>query len=105
MIADPVGASNVALNMACCSVDARWVLFGFLGGKLVEGNFDMGPLLMKRIQLLTTTLKTRSDKYKTELISQLRQTFFLSGHKLKLINDRTFAMSDVQSAHAYMETD
>ena len=48
IIADPVGAQNALKNIACCSVDARWVLFGFLGGSKLQ-NFDLGPLLAKRI--------------------------------------------------------
>ena len=103
IIADPVGAQNALKNIACCSVDARWVLFGFLGGSKLQ-NFDLGPLLAKRIQLLTTTLKTRSDDYKANLIEKLSDYYFKSGKSFKQITDRVFKMSEVQEAHAYIES-
>ena len=48
VIADPVGAQNVVANQKSATVDSRWVLYGFLGGAMCE-NFDMRPLLAKRI--------------------------------------------------------
>lgn len=67
VIADPVGAQNVAVNQKSAALDCRWVLYGFMGGSMCQ-SFDMGPLLRKRIQLIATTLKSRSVDYKTELI-------------------------------------
>lgn len=78
MIADPVGASNAVRNIASLAVDGRWVLYGSMGGRIIE-NFDMGSLMAKRGALLTTTLKTRSKEYKTNLLQQLGKVFFNSG--------------------------
>lgn len=80
-------------------------MFGFLGGRVIPEGFDLGPMLMKRIQLLPTTLKTRSDDYKSDLIEKMKTTYFHSSHSFKQINDKTFKMSDVAAAHAYMESD
>ena len=60
VIADPVGAQNAAQNQKSAALDCRWILYGFLGGSVCQ-NFDMGPLLRKRIQLIATTLKSRSN--------------------------------------------
>ena len=35
VIADPVGAPNALRNIASCGLDARWVLYGFLGGRVI----------------------------------------------------------------------
>lgn len=67
MIADPVGASNAARNIAALALDGRWVLYGTMGGTKVE-NFDLGALIAKRGALLSTTLKTRSKEYKKSLL-------------------------------------
>ena len=67
MIADPVGASNAIRNVACLALDGVWVLYGSMGGRIVE-NFDLGSLIAKRGALMTTTLKTRSNDYKKELL-------------------------------------
>ena len=48
IILDPIGAESIAKNSVCCATDARWVLYGFLGGSAAE-HFDMGPILRKRI--------------------------------------------------------
>ena len=75
VIADPVGASNAARNVASLAIDSRWVLFGTMGGTKVE-NFDLGALLAKRGALLTTTLKTRSKDYKKALLEEMSKVFF-----------------------------
>ena len=75
IIADPVGAQNVSINAKCAAMDCRWVLYGFLGGSKVP-EFDMSLLLKKRIQLLATTLKNRSDQYKADLIKEVGRTLF-----------------------------
>ena len=67
IIADPVGASNAARNIASLAIDGKWVLYGSMGGRIVE-NFDLGALVAKRGTLQTTTLKTRSIEYKTDLL-------------------------------------
>ena len=67
VIADCVGASNANRNVASLALDGRWVFYGTMGGRIVE-NFDMGALLAKRGNLLSTTLKTRSPAYKAELL-------------------------------------
>lgn len=43
VIADPVAASNAARNVASLALDGRWVLYGTMGGRIVE-NFDLGSL-------------------------------------------------------------
>ena len=67
IITDPVAASNAARNIASLAIDGKWVLYGTMGGRIVE-NFDMGALLAKRGTLQATTLKTRSAEYKTDLL-------------------------------------
>ena len=56
-------------------MDCRWILYGFLGGSKVP-EFDMSLLLRKRIQLIATTLKNRSDQYKADLIVSVGKALF-----------------------------
>jgi len=64
----------------------------------------MGVLLRKRIQLIATTLKSRSDTYKADLISQVGEKLFpASGPKLQAVVDKEFKMSEASAAHVYME--
>ena len=109
LIADPVGAQNVVVNQRCAAVDCRWVLYGFLGGSSCD-NFDMRPLLAKRIQLISTTLKSRSNQYKTDLISKLGQVLFPTAEsdwkdfKAVPVIEQTFGMSQAREAHDFMES-
>jgi len=103
VIADPVGASNAMRNVASLAVDGKWVLYGSLGGRIIE-NFDLGALVAKRGILFTTTLKTRSVEYKTELIQKLAKHFFHSGHGFKPVIEKVLPMSDAKQAHELMES-
>jgi len=51
--------------------DARWVIYGSLGGVKLDGEVPLGKLLMKRASILTSTLRNRSDDYKTELLNDM----------------------------------
>jgi NADPH:quinone reductase-like Zn-dependent oxidoreductase len=101
VIADPVGASNATRNVASLAIDGRWVLYGSMGGRIVE-NFDIGALVAKRGALLTTTLKTRSKEYKKSLLEDMSKIFF--SQKFKPVTEKVFAMSSASEAHLLMES-
>ena len=103
VIADPVGASNAVRNVASLSVDGRWVLYGSMGGRIVE-NFDLGSLIAKRGTFHTTTLKTRSNLYKQELLNKLSHEYFKGGYQYKPITEVILPMSKASEAHTLMES-
>lgn len=92
VIADPVGASNASRNVASLAIDGRWVLYGSMGGRIVE-NFDLGSLVAKRGALLSTTLKTRSKEYKKALLDEVNKVFFTSGFPFKPVTEKILPMS------------
>ena len=68
----PVGNSYFAENCACLAVDGRYILYGMLSGQTEDLDPGvLGKLLAKRISLLPTTLRSRSDSYKAELGARL----------------------------------
>ena len=69
VILDPVGASYAVQNLKMLAVDGRWVNIGLMGGRRVE--LDLAQLLGKRIRLIGSTLRTRDDDFKAELIRSL----------------------------------
>lgn len=75
-----------------------------MSGALVE-NFNMGIFLRKRIQLHFTTLRSRSDAYKSELISNFKKDILphFSTNKLKLIIDHKHVIDwqDEQAHEAF----
>ena len=65
----------------------------------------MSVLLKKRIQLIATTLKSRSDQYKADLIVSVGQTLFGNQEtKMNAIIDKEFPFSKATEAHLYMES-
>jgi NADPH2:quinone reductase len=66
MIIDPVGQSHVARNLACAARDAHWVMLAFMSGHVVQ-NFDLRPVLFKRLRIEGTTLRSRDLEYQRAL--------------------------------------
>ena len=71
MILDCVGASFSNNTIQLLSEDSRWVIYGLMGGAKVD--LDLGKLLRLRTNLMFTTLKARSDEYKTDLIQEFTE--------------------------------
>ncbi|MGN8278641.1 NAD(P)H-quinone oxidoreductase [Pseudomonas sp. SMN5] len=104
VILDPVGANYAGLNVKLLSVDGRWVLIGLMSGRSAE--FDLAQVLGKRIQLLGSTLRSRDDQFKADLISELgRQVWPLfSEGRLSPQLARTFAIEDAEAAFKELAT-
>jgi NADPH:quinone reductase-like Zn-dependent oxidoreductase len=88
----------------CASLDCRWVVYGLLSGYLVH-EFDLSKMLTKRIQLSFTTLRNRSDEFKTNLINDFRNDIiphFSSGGMIPVI-DTILHVSQIKEAHERME--
>lgn len=65
----------------------RWILYGGLGGLVVQ-NASLGRLLSKHIRLEATTLRSRSLEYRAELVQSFGQTIL-----------PRFASGDIQVLH------
>ena len=57
-VLDCVGSSNVESTIKLLDVDGRWILYGLLSGG--KADINLGLLLAKRINLISTTLKSRT---------------------------------------------
>lgn len=100
VILDPVGGNYAALNLKLMALDGRWVLIGLMGGR--EATLDLAQVLAKRVQLLGSTLRSRSDQFKADLLSDLGQhvwPLFAEG-RLRPQLARAFAVKDAEAAFA-----
>ncbi|USU02284.1 zinc-binding dehydrogenase [Pseudomonas siliginis] len=100
VILDPVGGNYAALNLKLMALDGRWVLIGLMGGR--EAKLDLAQVLAKRVQLLGSTLRSRSDQFKADLLSDLGQhvwPLFAEG-RLRPQLARAFAVKDAEAAFA-----
>lgn len=100
VILDPVGASYAALNLKILGLDGRWVNIGLMGGRRAE--LDLAHLLSKRIQLIGSTLRSRSDAFKGELTAQLTEKVWplFSSGALNPQVEEVFAWTDAEAAFA-----
>ena len=100
VILDPVGGNYAALNLKLMALDGRWVLIGLMGGR--EAKLDLAQVLAKRVQLLGSTLRSRSDQFKADLLSDLGQhvwPLFAEG-RLRPQLARALAVKDAEAAFA-----
>lgn len=102
VILDPVGASYAALNLKILGLDGRWVNIGLMGGRRAE--LDLAQLLSKRVQLIGSTLRSRSDAFKGELIAQLTDKVWplFSSGALDPQVEEEFAWTDAEAAFAQL---
>lgn len=100
VILDPVGGNYSALNLKLMALDGRWVLIGLMGGR--EAKLDLAQVLAKRVQLLGSTLRSRDDQFKADLLSDLGQQvwpLFAEG-RLSPQLAKAFAGKDAEAAFA-----
>jgi NADPH2:quinone reductase len=72
MILDPVGASYLAENLASLKQDGRLVNIGIMGGGKAELN--LGLVLMKRLSIIGSTLRSQPLAVKAPLAQALAGT-------------------------------
>lgn len=104
VILDPVGGGYAELNLQVAAQDARWVLIGVMGGR--EAKLDMGLMLGKRVQLIGSTLRSRDDAFKAELLRELGQEVLplFTEKRLNPQIARTFPISEAEEAFAELAT-
>ncbi|SFM15720.1 NAD(P)H-quinone oxidoreductase [Halopseudomonas yangmingensis] len=102
---DPVGANYAAEHLQLLGVDARWVLIGLMGGR--EARLDLATLLVKRISLIGSTLRTRDAEFKAGLLARMEQRLwplFASG-QLRPLVARRFGFDQAEQAFAELAAD
>lgn len=104
-IIDFIGQNYWKQNIDCIAVDGKMaILAAMSGAKLEEANIS--KILIKRIQITGSTLRSRSLDYQRELTEQFAEfalPLFVEG-KLKPIIDSIFDWSLAELAHKHMET-
>jgi tumor protein p53-inducible protein 3 len=104
VIVDFIAAPYFQDNLGCLRTDGRLVMLALLGGpKLQEGN--LAPVLQKRLSILGSTLRSRSQEYQRKLSKELAAFLIpkLESGQVKPVVDTLFPWNEVKAAHAYME--
>ncbi|WP_340680791.1 NAD(P)H-quinone oxidoreductase [Paraglaciecola sp.] len=105
LIIDFVGGDYVNRNLAVLNRDGCIIQLAMLGGRYTE-NFDMALMLGKRATLKASTLRNRSNEYKTALIQAFEQNCWpqLNNGQLSPVIDTSYAVSQIAQAHERMES-
>lgn len=105
VIIDFIAAPYFERNISVLRTDGRLVMLALLGGTHLE-QFNLGNLLRKRIQILASTLRSRSRDYQirlTEAFAEFAMPRFQDG-RLRPVIDQVMDWQDVKSAHQRMES-
>ncbi len=103
VILDMVGASYIQRNFEAAAVDGRIAQIAFMTGS--KGEFDLRPLLVKRLAMIGSTLRARPVSMKADLASALEKHVLplLAARKAVPVIDSAFPLSEVREAHARMD--
>ena len=103
VVLDFIGADYLERNLKALAIGGRLLLIGLLGGRKAE--LDLSTLLMRRLSILSTTMRGQSIEAKGAMTRRFHDTVlpaFESGELRPLI-DEVYSLEDVRQAHARME--
>ncbi len=103
VILDMVGGEYIQRNMKVAAVEGRIVSIAFLSGAKAEVNFN--PMLLKRLTLLGSTLRSQSVASKASIARDLESHIWplLGSGKIKPVIDSVYPFSEAARAHERME--
>jgi len=102
VILDMVGGDYIQRNMSAAALWGRIVNIAYQSG--MQANVNFAPLLMKRLSLLATTLRARSNEEKGAIRDALLREVWplIAAGKIKPVVDQTLPLAEAQAAHARM---
>lgn len=104
LVLDIMGASHFERNLGALTRDGRLLLIGFMGGVQVEG-FNLMPILLKRLVVTGSTLRSRTAPEKAAIAQGLRERVWpvLSAGRCVPHVCQTFPLTQAAEAHRLME--
>ncbi len=102
---DMVGGTYLPRNLSVIAAEGRLVQIGFLQSATVE-NFDLRPIMLRRLTLTGSTLRARSVQQKAEIAAALREKIWplLDKGLVKPLIHATFPLEQARQAHEMMES-
>lgn len=104
LVLDMVAGGYVARNLKCLREDGRHVTIAVQGGLIAEVN--MAQVMSRRLTLTGSTLRPRSNQFKTLLAEEIGRTVwpFVEDGSLRPTMAQSFALHDAAAAHTLMES-
>ena len=103
IILDIIGGDYVQRNIKAARADARIIQLAFNQGAKV--NLDLMPLMLKRLTLTGSTLRSRDDDFKTAIASDLRSELWglFADGVIKPTTHAVLPLAEASAAHEMME--
>ena len=105
VILDMVGGDYLARNVAAAALEGRIALIATQGGSKAE--LDLRPLMVKRLTITASTLRSQPVQNKGRLARALRENVWplFASCGLKPVIHSRFPLADAALAHKLMESD
>ena len=104
VVLDCVGGRYLESNLRCLAVGGTLVIIGLMGGSRAE--VDLGAMLVKRLRVLGSTLRTRSTAEKAGVIQAFVARFGDAMHegRLRPVIHCGFPLEEVAQAHRLVKS-
>jgi NADPH:quinone reductase-like Zn-dependent oxidoreductase len=105
LVVDFVGPAYFQGNLDVAARDGRIVNLGFMSGTKLPAGIDMSALLIKRLRVEGSSLRSRDEEYQGRLRDKLEESLpkFEDG-TFKLYVEKVIPWENVIEAHQLMET-
>jgi len=103
VVLDSIGAAYLEKNLSALATDGALVLIGLMGGAKAE--ISLGALLMRRLRIIGSTLRSRTVEAKASLVEAFLNEFgedFAAG-KIRPIIHQVFPLAEAPAAHRLMK--
>jgi putative PIG3 family NAD(P)H quinone oxidoreductase len=103
VILDHIGAHYLAANLSALAVGGRLVLIGLMGG--ARGDVNLAELLIKRLSVIGSTLRSRPNEEKARIVRALLERFgsALAAGRLRPPIHRVLPLAEAAEAHRLMQ--
>ncbi|HEV7735408.1 MAG TPA: NAD(P)H-quinone oxidoreductase [Candidatus Binatia bacterium] len=103
VVLDHIGARYLVKNLDVLAIGGRLVEIGLMGG--AQGEVNLGLMLMRRLSIIGSTLRSRSVDEKAAIVRGLRERFghSLAAGRLRPIVDVVLPLADAAEAHRRMK--
>lgn len=103
VVLDHIGARYFAPNLAALAVGGRLVLIGLMGG--VRSEINLAELLIKRLSVIGSTLRTRPNDEKARIVRAFLDRFgtALTAGRLRPPIHKVLPLAEAAEAHRLMQ--
>ena len=103
VILDHIGGKYLQGNLEALAVGGRLVEIGLMGG--ARGDLDLGRMLLRRLAVIGSTLRTRSVDEKAAIVAAFRERFghSLAAGRLRPVVHAVLPLAQAADAHRAMK--